>query len=56
MLVQPLTRLHGIISDYLEEQEKVSLEVRENLLDFYFKLSHFLDIYERQDENYVKYT
>ena len=39
-----------------EEQEKVSLEVRENLLDFYFKLSHFLDIYERQDENYVKYT
>ena len=41
MLVQPLTRLHGIISDYLEEQEKVSLEVRENLLDFYFKLSHF---------------
>lgn len=30
--------------------------MRENLLDFYFKLSHFLDIYERQDENYVKYT
>ena len=56
MLVQPLTRLHAVISDYLEEQEKVSLEVRENLLDFYFKLSHFLDIYERQDENYVKYT
>ena len=47
MLVQPLTRLHAVISDYLEEQEKVSLEVRENLLDFYFKLSHFLDIYER---------
>lgn len=41
MLVQPLTRLHAVISDYLEEQEKVSLEVRENLLDFYFKLSHF---------------
>ena len=42
--MQPLTRLHAVISDYLEEQEKVSLEVRENLLDFYFKLSHFLDI------------
>lgn len=54
--VNALLRLHGILGEYLEEQEEDKLPVRESLLDFYFDISHFLDIYERVDENYVKYT
>ncbi len=54
--VQPLLRLQGVISDYLEEQENSQLAVREPLLDLYFDVSHFLEMYELTDENYVKYT
>lgn len=32
------------------------LPVRESILNFYFEVAHFLDIYERVDEHYVKYT
>ncbi len=54
--VNVLLRLHGTMSDYLEEQEEGRLPVRELILDFYFEVAHFLDIYERVDEHYVKYT
>ena len=54
--VNALLRLYSVMADYLEEQEETSPPVREELLDFYFAIAHFLDIYERQDENYVKYT
>lgn len=54
--VQALLRLHTTIDEYLDEQEEEKLPVRESLLDFFFTISHFLDIYERLDENYVKYT
>ena len=54
--VQALMRLHATIDDYLSEQEEEQLPVREQLLDFYFDISHFLEIYELVDENYVKYT
>lgn len=54
--VQKLQKLHAVIDEYLDEQEEAKLPVREQLLDFYFKVCHFLDIYERLDENYVKYT
>lgn len=54
--VQPLLRLHAAIDEYLDEPEEEKLPIRENLLDFFFKISHFLDIYERVDEHYVKYT
>ena len=54
--VNKLLRLYSTLGDYLEEQEEVQLPVREQLLDMYFKVGHFLDIYERVDENYVKYT
>ncbi len=54
--VGKLLRLYTTLGDYLEEQEEVKLPVRELLLDFYFEVGHFLDIYERIDENYVKYT
>jgi len=49
-------RLHGIIGEYLEETEESNIAEKELILDVYFKLSHFLDIYERVDEKYVKYT
>ena len=54
--VKPLLRLHSTIDDYLDEQEEGALEIREQLLDFYFEVSHFLNIYDRLDEHYVKYT
>lgn len=54
--VTPLLRLYNCMADYLEEQEEEVLPVREEILDFYFEVSHFLDIYERVDESYIKYT
>lgn len=54
--VQALMRLHATVDDYLSEQEEEQLPVRELLLDFFFAISHFLEIYELLDENYVKYT
>lgn len=55
-LVQALLRFHGIIGEYLEEKEEGEVPIRELILDLYFKIAHFLDIYERVDEKYVKYT
>lgn len=54
--VRALQRLYATMDEYLDEQEEEKLPVRESLLDFYFEISHFLDIYERLDGNYVKYT
>ncbi len=54
--VQRLLRLYNTMGDYLEQQEEVTLSVREELLECYFAIGHFLDIYERMDEHYVKYT
>ncbi len=53
--VNALMRLQGTLDTYLDEQEEEQPQVREALLDFYFKICHFLDIYERVDEHYVKY-
>ncbi len=55
-LMKPLMRLHSVMDEYLDEQEEVRLPIGDMLLEFYFQVSHFLDIYERLDENYVKYT
>ena len=54
--VQPLMRLQATLDDYLEEPEEHPPAVREELLDFYFEVRHFLEIYELMDKNYVKYT
>ena len=51
-----LLHLQGTIESYLEESEEAELPEREELLDFYFNLVHFLEIYELVDEKYVKYT
>lgn len=54
--VQPLLRLKGVMDDYLSEQEDEELPVKDLFLDFYFEASHFLEMYELLDENYLKYT
>ena len=54
--VQKLMRLQAVMEDYLAEPEEGQLPIRKMLLEFYFEICHFLEIYELQDENYVKYT
>lgn len=49
-----LTRLHAAISDYLEDHE--NSPVYQELLDFYFDISRYLDVNEQIDKNYVTYT
>ena len=55
-LTELLLHLHSTIEAYLEEQEEEGLTEREEILEFYFNLTHFLEIYELVDEKYVKYT
>ncbi|MBR1861134.1 MAG: ATP-dependent DNA helicase [Lachnospiraceae bacterium] len=55
-LVKPLTRLHVTISDYLEEREQKQPDIMDELLEFFFNIAHFLEVYEGLDDNYVKYT
>jgi Rad3-related DNA helicase len=52
--VRALVRLSAVIENYLEEHEESP--VKEELLDFYFEVSHFLMIHEKLDENYEIYT
>ncbi|MGN0377169.1 MAG: ATP-dependent DNA helicase [Suilimivivens sp.] len=49
-----LVRLSSIIEDYLEDHEESP--VKNDILDFYFAVSHFLLIHENLDKNYVIYT
>ncbi len=53
-LVRALIRLGTSIEDYLEDHE--DSPVRADLLAFYFEVSHFLEMYELADENYVTYS
>ena len=53
-LVMAANRLYTTMEEFLQDREESA--IRPDVLDFYFKLSHFLDIYERVDENYVTYT
>lgn len=52
--VRALTRLGAAIDDYLEDHEESP--VRKDILEFYFEVSHFLQIYELVDDNYVTYS
>ncbi len=52
--VQALIRLHDTLDKYLDESD--DNPIRKKILDFFFEISHFLDIYERVDDNYVMYT
>ena len=53
-LILRLNNLHSKIEKYLEDEEKDS-DLRSQILDFYFDLSHFLLIWEGLDENYKIY-
>lgn len=53
---QDLMRLQAVMEDYLAQQEEGRLSARDTLLDFYFEVRHFLQMYELLDENYVAYT
>ncbi len=53
-LVRALMRLGAAIEDYLEDHE--DSPVRADILSFYFEVSHFLQMYELADENYVTYS
>lgn len=52
--VQSLIRLYTTLDNYLDEPDDTP--VRSEILDFYFEISHFLEIYEIVDDNYVMYT
>ena len=52
--VRALTRLGAAIDDYLVDHE--DSPVRREILEFYFEISHFLEMYELLDENYVTYS
>ena len=52
--VQALIRLHDTMDKYLDENDDIP--IRKDILEFYFKVSHFLEIYERVDDNYLVYT
>ena len=53
-LMQLLIRLRDSMDEYLDEND--DNPIRKQILDFFFDISHFLDIYERVDDNYVKYS
>lgn len=53
-LVRALMRLGASIEDYLEDHE--DSPVRTEILAFYFEVSHFLEMYDLMDENYVTYS
>ena len=52
--VRALIRLGSAMDDYLEDHE--DSPVRKEVLEFYFEVSHFLEMYELVDENYVIYS
>jgi len=52
--VLAVERLSETMEKYLEDHDESP--VREDVLDFYFEVSHFLEMYDRLDDNYVIYT
>lgn len=52
--VLAVERLGEIMEKYLEDHEESP--VRSEILEFYFEISHFLEMYDRLDDNYVVYT
>lgn len=52
-LVMAVNQLYTTMEKFLQDKEESS--IHKEILDFYFKVCHFLDIYERVDENYVMY-
>ena len=53
-VINPLNRLAGIISEYLEDHSEGPC--REDILEFYFDVSRFLTIFDLVDDHYVMYS
>lgn len=47
-------RLAGLLDTFL--QNRTDFPEREEVTDFYLKLRHFMNMFDRMDENYVVYT
>lgn len=56
--VNVLNRAYASIDDFLDDTEGVhkSFEGRDEVLELYFEIAHFLNMYEIMDENYVIYS
>lgn len=52
--VMALTRAYSTMDEFLDEHE--SFDDREEVLDLYFQIAHFLNMYEIMDESYVSYS
>lgn len=52
--VMTLNQLYAAIDDFLDEHD--TFPNKKELMDFYFEMAHFLNIYEIMDENYVIYS
>lgn len=52
--IMPLNRLRDTMDNYLDEND--DSPVRKDILNFYFEIAHFLEIYDRVDDNYVMYS
>ncbi len=52
--VAALNRLYGAIDDFLDEHD--TFPNKKELLEFYFEVAHFLNMYEIVDDHYVVYS
>lgn len=52
--VMALTRLYSTMDDYLDGHE--DSPIRKDILEFFFQVAQFLNIYEIVDENYIMYS
>ena len=52
--VMALTRAYSTMDEFLDEHE--SFTDREEVLELYFQMAHFLNMYEIMDESYVAYS
>lgn len=52
--VMALTRAYSTMDEFLDEHE--SFTDREEVLELYFEMAHFLNMYEIMDESYVSYS
>ncbi len=55
-LIECLLKGGGQLELFLESQDKADRETRDAVLQLYLEIRHFLNIYERADENYLFYT
>lgn len=52
--VTALNRLYGAVDDFLDEHD--TFPDKKEILEFYFEIAHFLNMYEIMDDNYVVYS